>query len=155
MRLRDMFYSKHALSSIPQTEQHEAKARLLFSPGNVVGCYPQQLITTHIITSTHSTLCYSSSKIWLLSNIQQETLVSTVYTNTCHLVHTSILMHDNVQKCQFINGYRSNTWSVQFQGKSPCSQHASQVPTTATFTIQVAQQLKVGRALVKNKLENL
>ena len=42
----------------------------------------------------HSTLCYSSSKIWLLSNIKQEALVSTcIQIRTCFFVHTSILVH--------------------------------------------------------------
>ena len=31
-------------------------------------------LTYTIFTSTHSTLCYSTSKIWLLSNIQQATI---------------------------------------------------------------------------------
>ena len=58
---------------IPQTEQHKAKVQMLFRLGNVLICWMLPLATTAtpITTSTHPTLCYPSSKIWLLSNIQQ------------------------------------------------------------------------------------
>ena len=58
------------------TEQHEPERQMLFCLGNVtylLGVTPSNLLPhPWIITFTHSTLCYSNSKIWLLSNIQQK-----------------------------------------------------------------------------------
>ena len=34
-------------------------------------CYPQQPTATPITISTHLSSCFSSSKVWLLNNIQQ------------------------------------------------------------------------------------
>ena len=44
---------------------------LLRLPFDYCLCYPSQHTATPITISTHSTSCYLSSKIWLLSNIQQ------------------------------------------------------------------------------------
>ena len=52
-----------SVSYIPQTEQHESERWRLF---RICWMLPHR---NPIITSTHSTLCYSSSKILLLTNI--------------------------------------------------------------------------------------
>ena len=96
---------------IPQTKQHPPKGQMLFRLGNAVGCYslathyhihdPLQFQTqiplqppflfggesgfktVSSITSTHSTLCSSSSKFGLLGNIQQGVLLGLFPCSPC------------------------------------------------------------------------
>ena len=66
--IANSMYSNVTNSYIPQTELHESKVKAVLS-GNMLPS--QSGAATSIVSFTHFTLCYSSSKIWLLSNIQK------------------------------------------------------------------------------------
>ena len=70
--IRDEWFGYH----IPQMEQHDPKGQMLFHLGIMrITCWispltPGNSLPHPIITCIYSTLCYSSSKILLLGNIQ-------------------------------------------------------------------------------------